>query len=40
MTAAVVLATSLAFVLYTYAGYPVLCWLRARLRSRPIARQP
>jgi cellulose synthase/poly-beta-1,6-N-acetylglucosamine synthase-like glycosyltransferase len=38
--AAVVLATSLGFVLYTYAGYPAWCWLRARLRSRPIARQP
>jgi biofilm PGA synthesis N-glycosyltransferase PgaC len=35
-----VLAISLAFVLYTYAGYPVICWLRARLRTRPIARQP
>lgn len=39
MIAALVLATSLAFVLYTYAGYPILCWLRARLRPRPIARQ-
>src|SRR5262249_34577143 len=36
----VVLASSLAFVLYTYAGYPVICLLRARLRPRPIARQP
>ncbi len=35
-----VLATSLVFVLYTYAGYPMICWLRARLRARPIARQP
>jgi cellulose synthase/poly-beta-1,6-N-acetylglucosamine synthase-like glycosyltransferase len=34
------LASSLAFVLYTYAGYPLLCWLRARLRPRPIARRP
>jgi cellulose synthase/poly-beta-1,6-N-acetylglucosamine synthase-like glycosyltransferase len=34
-----VLVTSLTFVLYTYAGYPVLCWLRARLWARPIARQ-
>src|SRR5437879_5719508 len=24
---------------YTYAGYPVLCLVRARLRARPIARQ-
>src|SRR4051812_10196631 len=40
MIAAVVLATSLAYVLYTYAGYPVVCLLRARLRSRPIARSP
>jgi poly-beta-1,6-N-acetyl-D-glucosamine synthase len=35
-----VLATSLAFVLYTYAGYPIFCFVRARLRARPIARQP
>jgi poly-beta-1,6-N-acetyl-D-glucosamine synthase len=34
-----VLAASLAFVLYTYAGYPAICWLRARLMARPIARQ-
>ncbi len=32
MTAWWVLAISIAFVLYTYAGYPVICWLRARLR--------
>lgn len=37
--AAWVLTTSLAFVVYTYAGYPVLCWLRARLRPRAIARR-
>ncbi|MGZ3437912.1 MAG: glycosyltransferase [Polyangia bacterium] len=37
--AASVLAASLAFVLYTYAGYPAICWLRARLMPRPIARQ-
>jgi cellulose synthase/poly-beta-1,6-N-acetylglucosamine synthase-like glycosyltransferase len=31
---------SLGFVAYTYVGYPLLCWLRARARSRPIRRQP
>jgi len=35
-----VLAVSLAFILYTYGGYPILCFLRARLAPRPIARQP
>lgn len=35
-----VFAASLGFVLYTYAGYPLLCLLRARLMPRPIARQP
>ncbi|HEY2748342.1 MAG TPA: glycosyltransferase [Polyangia bacterium] len=34
------LAASLAFILYTYGGYPIVCWLRARLSPRPIARQP
>ena len=35
-----VLAASLAFVLYTYAGYPIVCFLRARLMARPISPQP
>lgn len=40
MTAAAwVLAASLAFVTWSYAGYPLWCWLRARLFARPIARQ-
>ena len=35
-----VLATSIAFVLYAYAGYPVICLVRAKLFARPIAKQP
>jgi cellulose synthase/poly-beta-1,6-N-acetylglucosamine synthase-like glycosyltransferase len=35
-----VLATSLDFILYTYAGYPALCLLRAKLFPRAIARAP
>jgi cellulose synthase/poly-beta-1,6-N-acetylglucosamine synthase-like glycosyltransferase len=31
---------SLAFVAYAYAGYPLVCVARARLRPRPIARSP
>jgi poly-beta-1,6-N-acetyl-D-glucosamine synthase len=34
-----VLAASLAFVAWSYAGYPVVCWLRAKLLARPIARR-
>jgi cellulose synthase/poly-beta-1,6-N-acetylglucosamine synthase-like glycosyltransferase len=33
-----VLAGCLAFVGFTYAGYPAICLVRARLRARPIAR--
>lgn len=41
MTAAAwVLVAALGFVGYTYAGYPLVCLLRARLRARPIRRQP
>jgi poly-beta-1,6-N-acetyl-D-glucosamine synthase len=35
-----VLAASLAFILYAYGGYPIICFARARLAARPIARQP
>jgi cellulose synthase/poly-beta-1,6-N-acetylglucosamine synthase-like glycosyltransferase len=31
---------SLALIVYAYVGYPVLVWLRARLRPRPIQRKP
>lgn len=31
-----VLAIALGFVLYTYAGYPIGCWLIARLRPQPM----
>jgi cellulose synthase/poly-beta-1,6-N-acetylglucosamine synthase-like glycosyltransferase len=34
-----VLLGSLAFVAWSYAGYPLVCWLRARLFPRPIARR-
>jgi len=34
------LVASLAFVAYTYAGYPIICFVRARVRARPIARRP
>ena len=32
--------TSVAVILYTYAGYPAWLWLRARLRPRPVLRSP
>jgi cellulose synthase/poly-beta-1,6-N-acetylglucosamine synthase-like glycosyltransferase len=34
-----VLVASLGFVAYAYAGYPLVAFLRARLRPRPIARR-
>ncbi len=41
MTAALtVITASLVFVLYTYAGYPIVCFVRAKLRPRAIARRP
>jgi cellulose synthase/poly-beta-1,6-N-acetylglucosamine synthase-like glycosyltransferase len=33
-----VLAIALAFILYTYAGYPVVCFLRSKLLPRAIGR--
>ncbi len=36
--AAWVLAGSLALVAYAYLGYPTLCWLRASIAPRPVAR--
>jgi hypothetical protein len=33
------LAASLGFVAWAYAGYPIACWLRAKLFPRPIARR-
>jgi cellulose synthase/poly-beta-1,6-N-acetylglucosamine synthase-like glycosyltransferase len=35
-----VFAISIALILYAYAGYPLLCWIRARLRARPVRRAP
>jgi cellulose synthase/poly-beta-1,6-N-acetylglucosamine synthase-like glycosyltransferase len=35
-----VLAICVTFVAYTYAGYPAICWLRARFLPRAIARRP
>lgn len=34
------LLVALAVIVYAYAGYPAICWLRARLRPLPIARRP
>jgi len=36
--AAIVLGSSVLALLYTYAGYPILLWLVAQLRSRPVLR--
>jgi cellulose synthase/poly-beta-1,6-N-acetylglucosamine synthase-like glycosyltransferase len=38
--AAWVLVASLAVIVYAYAGYPLVCLVRARLRARPFARRP
>ena len=40
MTALGIFLAALALVAYAYAGYPALCFLRARLMPRPIARRP
>jgi cellulose synthase/poly-beta-1,6-N-acetylglucosamine synthase-like glycosyltransferase len=40
MGPATILLVSLAVITYAYAGYPALCWLRARLRPRPVKRAP
>jgi cellulose synthase/poly-beta-1,6-N-acetylglucosamine synthase-like glycosyltransferase len=40
MGPATILLLSLAIIAYAYAGYPLLCWLRARFSPRPIARRP
>src|SRR5260370_29858775 len=40
MGPATILLLSLAIIVYAYAGYPALCWLRAHLRPRPVARRP
>jgi cellulose synthase/poly-beta-1,6-N-acetylglucosamine synthase-like glycosyltransferase len=40
MGPASILILSLALVVYAYAGYPALCWARARLWPRPIERRP
>lgn len=37
--AAAALLASLSLIVYAYLGYPLLCFLRARLRPRPIARR-
>jgi len=34
------LLVALAVIAYAYVGYPAICWLRAHLRPRPIARRP
>jgi len=36
----IVLLVSVSFVAWSYAGYPLICWLRAKLLARPIARRP
>jgi poly-beta-1,6-N-acetyl-D-glucosamine synthase len=40
VTARVVFWLSLLLLAYTYAGYPLIAWLRARLLPRPIVRAP
>jgi cellulose synthase/poly-beta-1,6-N-acetylglucosamine synthase-like glycosyltransferase len=40
MGPATILLLSLAVIIYAYAGYPALCWLRAHLRPRPVTRAP
>ncbi len=40
MLALALLGAAAVLVLYTYAGYPILCALRAGLAPRPVARRP
>jgi cellulose synthase/poly-beta-1,6-N-acetylglucosamine synthase-like glycosyltransferase len=35
-----IFTVALAFVAWSYAGYPMVCFLRAKLFARPIARKP